>query len=154
MSTAIAKAFKPNPVMTLRELEAALVGFSIYLKSRKGVWIGHCSIAGVEARGSTPIEVVTDVLRQRDARMADTDNWRIEMADCENHLLREIADKQFKRRDVAQSYCLAMRSSEKVDWGKVNQAIIERWSHFGLEWIKRQAHTKNCFAPRPYREAA
>jgi hypothetical protein len=75
-------------------------------------------------------------------------NIKIEMADCENQLLREIADKQFKRRDVAQTYWYAMNSSEKTDWAKVNAAIIERWSKSGLEWIKKQAWTKKCFEPR------
>src|SRR5262245_33385515 len=64
---------------------------------------------------------------------------RIEMANCENQLLGEIANKQFKRRDVAQTYWYAMNSSEKVDWAKVNKAIIERWSVSGLNWIKAQA---------------
>lgn len=70
---------------------------------------------------------------------------KIELANCENTLLREISDKTLKRRDIAQTYRLAMQSSEKVNWGKVNQAIIDRWSYFGLEWIRRQAHTGKCF---------
>lgn len=64
MSAAIAKAFKPNDVMTLRELYAALDEFRIYLKRRNGVWIGHCSLAGIESRGSTPLQVVAGLLRQ------------------------------------------------------------------------------------------
>lgn len=84
--------------------------------------------------------------------MAET--FRLEMANCENHLLMEIRDKRFKRRDVAQSYYLAMHSSEKIDWLKVHNAIIERWSAYGLNWIKEQAQSGKCFAPRPYREAA
>ena len=73
---------------------------------------------------------------------------QIELVNCESHLLREIADRTLYRRDVAQSYRLAMQSSEAVNWERVNKAIIERWSYFGLECIRRQAHTGKCFAPR------
>lgn len=67
---------------------------------------------------------------------------RIELADCENTLLSEIADKAFKRKDIALTYSMAMASSEGVtlDWGKVNRAIISRWSVSGLLWIKKEAH--------------
>jgi hypothetical protein len=70
-----------------------------------------------------------------------------ELADCEAHLLREIADPAMKRKDVAQSYALAMKSSERdsVDWGKVNRAIIARWSQSALNWIKEQAWSGKCF---------
>lgn len=66
---------------------------------------------------------------------------RIELCDCENVLLREIADKRMKREDVAQTYAMALRSSERdsVDWLTVNTAIIERWSKSALVWIKTRA---------------
>lgn len=70
---------------------------------------------------------------------------RIELAACESTLLREIADTDFKRRHVAMTYALAMRSSETVDWGRVNSAIVERWSVSALTWIKEQAHSGKCF---------
>ena len=65
----------------------------------------------------------------------------IELANCENALLQEIGDKHFKRRDIAKTYWLAIRSSERdsINWAKVNQAIIARWSISALEWIKTQA---------------
>jgi hypothetical protein len=69
-----------------------------------------------------------------------------ELGNCTQHLLREIADKEFTRRDVAQSYALAMRSSEETDWTKVNRAIIDRWSVSALEFIKAQAWSGECFA--------
>ena len=69
----------------------------------------------------------------------------LELANCTNHLLQEIADRRMKRRDVAQSYALAMRSSEATDWAKVNEAIIARWSLSALVFIKEQAHTGRCF---------
>lgn len=77
-------------------------------------------------------------------------NWIVEMADCENVLLREISAKECKRRDIAQSYALALRSSEAktMDWGKVNRAIVARWSPSALNWIKEQAWSGKCFASK------
>jgi hypothetical protein len=65
----------------------------------------------------------------------------LELADCENTLMREIEDRRMKQRDVAITYGLTLRSSERarVDWYRVNTAIIERWSPAGLENIKRLA---------------
>lgn len=71
--------------------------------------------------------------------------FTIELNDCTDTLLREIADKAMHRRDVAQTYHLAMRSSHPTDWKQVNQAIIARWSVAGLQWIKQQAHSGKCF---------
>jgi len=71
---------------------------------------------------------------------------RIELGNCTNHLLAEIADHGFVRRDVAKSYRLAMQSSEPVDWAAVNAAIIARWSLSALEYIKRMAWSGRCFA--------
>ena len=71
-----------------------------------------------------------------------------ELANCTNHLLREIADPAMKRRDVAQSYALAMRSQETTDYARVNAAIIARWSLSALEYIKHLAHSGRCFSGR------
>ena len=68
-----------------------------------------------------------------------------ELANCTQHLLNEIADPSMRRRDVAQSYALAIRSSEATNWRQVNQAIIARWSLAALTTIKRLAHTGRCF---------
>lgn len=75
------------------------------------------------------------------------DDFRIELADCERTLLEEIARPEMTRRDVAKTYALALRSSERnrVDWKKVNRAIIDRWSPSGLDWIKQQAWSGKCF---------
>lgn len=72
----------------------------------------------------------------------------IEMTDCENTILREIATKELKERDVAQTYHLILKSSEcaTVDWAKVNAAIIERWSMTALIRIKKSAWNGKCFA--------
>lgn len=71
----------------------------------------------------------------------------LELAACEATLLRDIGSKEAKRRDVARTYALALRSSESasVDWGKVNRAIVARWSVAGLNWIKKQAWSGKCF---------
>lgn len=62
---------------------------------------------------------------------------RIELADPEGQLLEEIADPAMTRRDVALTYGLALRGSQdRVDWPKVNRAIVDRWSLSALEWIK------------------
>ncbi len=72
---------------------------------------------------------------------------RLELCNCEGVLLEEIAHPKMYRKDVAQTYSLALRSSERdaIDWKKVNLAIIKRWSVSGLQWIKTQAHNGKCF---------
>ena len=78
------------------------------------------------------------------------DDDRFELVDCEATILREIADPQMHQRDVSQTYRLILESSEcdRVDWAKVNGAIIARWSRSGLLRIKTQAWSGKCFAPR------
>ncbi len=73
---------------------------------------------------------------------------RIELADCENVLLQEISMKEMKRKDIAKTYALALKSSEfdQIDWGKVNRAIIARWSMSALTYIKDQAWSGKCFS--------
>lgn len=65
----------------------------------------------------------------------------IELALCEQTLLKETADPHMKQADVASTYGLAMLSSERdtIDWAKVNQAIMARWSRSGLVRIKEAA---------------
>ena len=70
---------------------------------------------------------------------------RIELAGCEALLLREIANTKFKQKNIARTYALSMASSEKVDWLKVNRAIIERWSRSGLERVKKMAWSGKCW---------
>jgi hypothetical protein len=73
----------------------------------------------------------------------------IEMSNCENTLLNEIGNTHFKRKDIAKTYRLAMQSSEcqnnLIDWRKVNEAIVARWSFSALNWIKEQAWSGKCF---------
>lgn len=70
---------------------------------------------------------------------------KVELGDCTNTLLREVSIKQLHQKDIAQTYRLAMESSEETDWPKVNRAIIERWSGSGLKRIKQLAHSGKCF---------
>ena len=64
---------------------------------------------------------------------------KIELSNCTSTLLHEIAIKECKRNTIANTYALAIMSSEVTDWGKVNKAIIDRWSKSGLEHIKKRA---------------
>jgi len=61
----------------------------------------------------------------------------VEMACCTQTLLKEISDNHFKRKDVALSYYMALhQQTEEVDWNKINNAIMGRWSFSGLNYIK------------------
>jgi len=73
--------------------------------------------------------------------MSTTDQpVRIELADPEGQLLEEIADPKMTRRQVALTYGLAVRGDQsRVDWPRVNRAIVARWSPSTLEWIKKFA---------------
>lgn len=62
----------------------------------------------------------------------------MELAACTDTILSEITQGA-TRRAVAQTYRLAMQSSQPTDWPRVNAAIIARWSVSGLQWIKKQA---------------
>ncbi len=66
-------------------------------------------------------------------------DFAIELACCTSTLIDEIRDKAFRQKDIALTYAMALRSSEKKDWRKINRAIIERWSRAGLERIKKMA---------------
>ncbi len=62
----------------------------------------------------------------------------VELMDCTRILLEEIKSGAVQR-DVAVTYSLALRSSYKTDWARVNLAIIERWSVSGWIRIKEAA---------------
>jgi len=70
---------------------------------------------------------------------------KMELACCTYVLLSEIADKRFKRKDIAMTYALALCSSEETNWKTVNKAIVERWSMSGLRYIKNLAWSGKCF---------
>jgi hypothetical protein len=76
----------------------------------------------------------------------------VELVGNEMVILGEIANKKFTRKHIAQSYALALRSQEAkdglIDWKKINQAIIARWSVSAVYWIKEQAWSGKCFADK------
>lgn len=74
-----------------------------------------------------------------------SDRFCAELACTTNVLLRDIANEQMKRNAISKLYALALRSSGKTDWRKVNEAIIKRWSRYALEYIKTRAHNDKCF---------
>jgi len=68
---------------------------------------------------------------------------RIELCNCTNYLLQEIANKQFNQKDIAMTYAMALaQKTETVDWKKVNHAILDRWSMSGLKRVKEMAWKK------------
>ena len=70
-----------------------------------------------------------------------------ELACCTATLLREIDTVELHQRDIAKTYALAMKSSEKTDWAKVNEAIIKRWSVSELNHIKAMAWSGKYWRP-------
>ena len=68
------------------------------------------------------------------------DNFTMELLCCEDTILNEIEHKECKRKDIALTYYFCMVSLEDIDWGKVNRAILERWSRSGLKYIKEEAY--------------
>lgn len=67
----------------------------------------------------------------------------LQMQNCESVLLMECNIPQIKRNSIAMTYRFAMEAErdgrEKIDWWKVNDAIIKRWSKSGLQYIKNRA---------------
>lgn len=76
---------------------------------------------------------------------APPERLRIEMVDCERMILSEIEQPKVRRKTVAMTYAFCLRSSEDIDFSKVNRAIINRWSLSALDWIKKQAWSGRCF---------
>ena len=79
--------------------------------------------------------------------MSNVRDFTMEMACCTKTLLNDISIKEMTKRSLAQTYALALRSSEETDWKRVNQAIIKRWSHSALNDIKKMAWSGKCFNP-------
>ena len=64
---------------------------------------------------------------------------RITLLNAERHLLNDIADRRLTRDNIAITYAMALGSDEAINWGKVNQAILDRWSPAALTYIKDKA---------------
>jgi hypothetical protein len=54
-------------------------------------------------------------------------------------LLSEIANRGRSQTRVAETYARFLPDWYGVDWPRVNQAIIARWSHAGLVRVKELA---------------
>lgn len=71
------------------------------------------------------------------------DGWTINLVCCTDVILREIACKQARQKDIALTYAMAIKSeaqeADKPDWRAINEAILARWSLRGLNRIKRYA---------------
>ena len=65
----------------------------------------------------------------------------LELMLCEQTLIEHIANPRATRDVVANVYGMAIMSSEArtLNWRRVNEAIIARWSRSALEYIKRRA---------------
>jgi hypothetical protein len=63
----------------------------------------------------------------------------IQLIRCTDTLLLEINKMKTGRDSVALSYALALKSDEPTDWGRVNEAIVNRWSMSALQYIKKRA---------------
>ena len=75
---------------------------------------------------------------------------RIRLCNCESVLMLEAVTKGITRKSIAMTYRLAMEQEkdtdgEKIDWQKVNAAIVKRWSLSGLMHIKKLAWSGKCF---------
>ena len=68
---------------------------------------------------------------------------RIDLLDPMGQIMSEIADPRMTRDDVALTYAFGIRQDPKgltvMDWKKVNEAILARWSMSALRYIKEQA---------------
>ncbi len=63
----------------------------------------------------------------------------LELRDTTLGLLAEIAEPSVTRKDIAETYGLALLSTEETDWPAVNRAIVKRWSVSALGYIKKLA---------------
>ena len=68
-------------------------------------------------------------------------SYTMELACCEMVLLGHISKTELKQKDIAQTYAMAIVSSEAktMNWAKVNDAIAARWSRAAVERVKKEA---------------
>ena len=62
-----------------------------------------------------------------------------ELVNVTGTIINEITVLKLKQSDVAKTYALAIISQEDIDWKKINQEIMNRWSKSGLARVKRMA---------------
>lgn len=68
--------------------------------------------------------------------------WIIELACCTQTLLHQVSMREVTQPMLAETYAMAMLSSEETDWHAVNEAIIARWSFSGLNRVREIAAHK------------
>lgn len=68
-----------------------------------------------------------------------------ELAFPESQIEREI-ENGCTQKQIAQTYALALQiKSTKVDWRRINMAIVNKWNANTLNRIKDMAHRGTCF---------
>lgn len=65
---------------------------------------------------------------------------------CVESVIENEIKQGCTQKQIAQTYALALRSTCKTDWKKVNEMIIKRWSFAGLNRIKELAWSGKAFA--------
>jgi len=75
------------------------------------------------------------------------DGWTMNLM-CADMVIKNEIERGCTQKQIAQTYALALRSQEHVDWKAINMAIIERWSISGLERIKKLAWSGKAFKMR------
>lgn len=60
----------------------------------------------------------------------------------ENEIIAKIESGFGTRRSIVPLYRQALRSFEDIDWSRIHDAIINRWSYFAVEWISREARLR------------
>ncbi len=64
---------------------------------------------------------------------------RVELVNPDRVILEEIAMPKMTRNSVALTYAFCLRQRDDVDFGKINRAILSRWSFSALDYIKARA---------------
>ena len=65
---------------------------------------------------------------------------RADLVNPEQVILEEIDMPEATRNDVALTYAFCLRQpQDNVDFGKINRAILARWSRNALRYIKERA---------------
>ena len=65
----------------------------------------------------------------------------IHCTEIEGVILKEIQDKTLHKINIALTYrsAIGAHPTAKIDWKKINKAIIKRWSKSGLLRVKEMA---------------
>lgn len=68
---------------------------------------------------------------------------RVELVNPERVILEEIKNPKMTRNSVALTYAFCLRQCQhgrgKINFNRVNQAILDRWKPSALDYIKARA---------------